>query len=376
MSMASKKVQVIVPFAPAIPIFRMPILKALQKRGAEVEVLAPDWTPRIRDFLAASGMKSQSYPLKRTGINPFDDIRTMLSLLRSFRISKPTLILTFQPKPNIYGIVAAALARVPKRMAVVEGLGFAFIDGDQTLKKRFVRVVLNTLYRISFSLSHKVFFLNPDDLSDFTSMGLVRPERAVLLGGIGVLLHEWPVAPPCLNPVTFTLVARLLKEKGIREFAAAARMMKNSHPGTRFLLIGPLDINPGAVSGSEVQNWVEDGIVEWVPWVDDVRPYLRETSVYVLPSYREGVPRSTQEAMAMARPVITTDVPGCRETVRHGVNGFLVPPRNVDALVGAMAQFVNDTKLIERMGLESRRMAEDRFDAEKVNEKMLQALGL
>jgi lipopolysaccharide/colanic/teichoic acid biosynthesis glycosyltransferase len=186
-----------------------------------------------------------------------------------------------------------------------------------------------------------------------------------LLGGIGVPLEEWPPAPPHLEPLTFTLIARLLREKGVREFAEAARRVKARHPGVRFLLIGPLDTNPGAIPEAEVRSWVEEGILEWIPWTEDVRPYLRETSVYVLPSYREGVPRSTQEAMAMARPVITTDAPGCRETVIPGVNGFLVPPRDPEALAQAMMKFLEEPHLVERMGKESRRLAEERFDAAK-----------
>ncbi|MCS7241048.1 MAG: glycosyltransferase family 4 protein, partial [Candidatus Bipolaricaulota bacterium] len=184
-----------------------------------------------------------------------------------------------------------------------------------------------------------------------------------------------PPAPPHLSPPTFTLIARLLREKGVREFAEAARRVKEEYPQARFLLIGPLDTNPGAIREEEVRGWVKDGILEWVPWTEDVRPYLAQTSVYVLPSYREGVPRSTQEAMAMARPVITTDVPGCRETVVNGVNGFLVPPRNPQALIQAMKRFLQEPKLVVRMGLESRRLAEDRFDARKASLRLLWHLG-
>ncbi|WP_245563406.1 glycosyltransferase family 4 protein [Thermus antranikianii] len=218
--------------------------------------------------------------------------------------------------------------------------------------------------------------MNPDDLNEFVSQGLVRKEKAVLLGGIGVPLEEWPPAPPHLEPVTFTLIARLLREKGVREFAEAARRIKGNYPEVRFLLIGPLDTNPGAIRESEVRSWVEEGLLEWVPWTEDVRPYLRQTSVYVLPSYREGVPRSTQEAMAMARPVITTDAPGCRETVVPGVNGFLVPPRDAQVLAEAMERFIHEPDLIVRMGQESRRLAEERFDARKVNERFLKELGI
>lgn len=367
----------VVPYAPAVSLFRKSLLKCFCERRLSVGVLAPDWTPKLRaEVESTTGARTLDYPLERTGISPLADIRTVLDLVRAFLRLRPGVVITFQPKPNVYGILAAALARVPRRYAVVEGLGFAFTPGEESLKKRLVQVILKGLYWLSFSLAHKVFFLNPDDLEEFVSGGLVSREKAVLLGGIGVPLEDWPSAPPHLQPITFTLIARLLREKGVREFAAAARKVKARYPETRFLLIGPLDENPGAIGEEEVRAWVEEGLLEWVPWTDDVRPYLRETSVYVLPSYREGVPRSTQEAMAMARPVITTDVPGCRETVVPGVNGFLVPARDISALVAAMEHFILEPSLIEKMGKESRRLAEERFDARKVNERFLRELGL
>jgi len=370
-------VALIVPYAPAVPLFRRPLLKELAGRGFTSLVYAPDWTEALEKALEQErGVRALHYPLKRTSISPLADLKTLLSLAVSLAHSQPHLVLTFQPKPNIYGILAAALARVPLRAAVVEGLGFAFTPGEDTLKKRLVRAVLKVLYRLSFAFAHKVFFLNPDDLKEFVSQGLVRPEKAVLLGGIGVPLEEWPPAPPHLEPLTFTLIARLLKEKGVREFAEAARRVKAKHPEARFLLIGPLDTNPGAIPEEEVRSWVGEGVLEWIPWTDDVRPYLRQTSVYVLPSYREGVPRSTQEALAMARPVITTDAPGCRETVVDGVNGFLVPPRDPEALAEAMERFIQDPSLVERMGWESRKLAEERFDAYKINARLLSELGI
>jgi glycosyltransferase involved in cell wall biosynthesis len=325
--------------------------------------------------LEALGVEPLDYPLDRTGINPLNDLRTLFYLYRLMREGRPDAVIAFQPKPNVYALLAARLASVPVRAAVVEGLGFAFTPGEETFKKRIVRAVLKALYKLSFAFAHKVFFLNPDDLREFVAQGLVRPEKAVLLRGIGVPLEEWPPAPPHLEPLTFTLIARLLREKGVREFAEAARRVKARHPGVRFLLIGPPDTNPGAIPEAEVRSWVEEGILEWIPWTEDVRPYLTETSVYVLPSYyREGVPRSTQEAMAMARPVITTDAPGCRETVVEGQNGFLVPPRDVEALVVAIERFIQDPSLVEQMGRESRKLAEERFNARVKSAQVIAAL--
>jgi glycosyltransferase involved in cell wall biosynthesis len=221
-----------------------------------------------------------------------------------------------------------------------------------------------------------VFFLNQDDLKEFVSKGLVPKEKAFLLGPIGVDLERFRPVPPVKSPVTFLFAGRLLREKGVLEFVEAARRIKAKYPETRFIVLGGLDTNPGAISGKEVEGWVKEGLIEWPGHVADVRTYLAQASVFVLPSYREGVPRSIQEAMAMARPIITTDAPGCRETVIPSVNGFLVPVRNVDALVSTMERFINEPELIERMGKESRRIAEERFDVHKINRVLLEAMGL
>ncbi len=371
-----RSVVIVAPYAASVPLFRGPLIKEFAQKGWEVIVLAPDFTPKIRETVMLLGARALDYPLDRTGINPVRDLQTLRVLVRILRTLRPRVMLAYQPKPNIYGTLAAWLAGVPGRYALVEGLGFAFTPGEEGLKKRLVRTAMRVLYKLSLGKATKVFFLNPDDLADFQRMGLVPSGKAVLLGGIGVDLEEWSPAPPHLDPLTFTLIARLLREKGVLEFVEAARLVKARHPEVRFLLIGPLDTNPGAIQEAEVRRWVEEGLVEWVPWTDDVKPYLCRTSVYVLPSYREGVPRSTQEAMAMARPVITTDAPGCRETVVHGVNGFLVPPRDAETLAEAMEEFIKEPGLIERMGQESRRLAEERFDVCKVNAKLMKHMGI
>ncbi len=364
-------------YTPSLVRFRGPLLQVAAEKGIHTLVLSPGLTPEVAAKVRSLGGEPLDYPLERTGLNPLADIRTTFALWRIFRQKRPQVVLTWQAKPNIYGILAAATAGVPMRAAVVEGLGYAFTPGEKSLKKRLIRSAMGFLYRVSFTFTHKVFFLNPDDLKEFVEMGLVQRGKAVLLGGIGVPLEEWPPAPPHLHPPTFTLIARLLKEKGVREFAQAARRVKERHPHAHFLLIGPLDSNPGAIREEEVREWVAEGLLEWIPWVEDVRPLLRKTSVYVLPSsYREGVPRSTQEAMAMARPVITSDVPGCRETVAHGVNGFLVAPKDPEALAKAMERFLQEPELIPRMGIQSRALAETRFDALQFSKRLLTELGL
>jgi glycosyltransferase involved in cell wall biosynthesis len=226
-------------------------------------------------------------------------------------------------------------------------------------------------------LNEKVFFLNPDDLAEFQAARLVDPGRAVLLDGIGVDLEHYAFAPPQLRPVTFLLAARLLAEKGVREYAEAARQVRARHPDVRVLLAGAVDVNPSSLRREEIEGWVAEGVLQWTGHVADIRELMRQTSVFVLPSYyREGLPRSTQEAMAMGRPIITTDTSGCRQTVEPGRNGYLVPVRDPAALAAAMLRFVEQPQSIGPMGRESRRIAEQRFDVHKANAAILRAMGL
>lgn len=219
--------------------------------------------------------------------------------------------------------------------------------------------------------------LNQDDKALFVSEGMVSASKVQLLDGIGLDLDHYHQVEPVLHPVCFILIARLIREKGVYDYIEAARKVKALHPETRFILLGNVDLNPGSVSESELRAWVAEGVVEWPGQVTDVRSWIAAASVFVLPSfYREGLPRSTQEAMAMGRPVITTDMPGCKETVEQGVNGFVVPARNPDALARVMMDFIEQPELIAPMGAASRRMAEERFDVHTINATILQAMGI
>lgn len=352
--------------------FRGPLIRELVSDGMVVYALAPDFDDELREQVAALGAKPIAYSLDRTGMNPLHDTINTLRLAALLRRMKPDVTLGYFIKPVIFGTLAAWVAGVPRRIAMIEGLGFVFTPsgGELSWRRQILRRLVLWMYRISLSRAHCVIFLNPDDADDFRKYGVVHDDKAVILGGIGVDLEEWPMAPPVTKPVTFLLAARLLREKGIPDYVEAARIVKAHRPQTRFLLLGGLDKNPGALSQVEVQSWVDEGLLEW-PGHVRVQPWLAQASVYVLPSYyREGVPRSTQEAMAMGRPVITTDVPGCRETVVEGENGYLVPPRDPVALADAMIRFVDNPALIESMGAASRRLAQERFDVREINQRL------
>lgn len=376
--MKQPSVTILSHYAPSVINFRGPLIRELLSSGHQVTVLAPDWTSEQVATLTGMGVQVVDMPLARVGLNPFQDVQTLRFLWSYLRRSRPDVVFSYAAKTNVWGMLAAALAGIPRRVATVEGMGYAFTegaDGRRRCKQRLLGMVLSGLYRLAFRYSHAVVVLNPDDARDLQASAGLKLDKTVVLGGIGVPLEEWSPQPPHVAPITFTLVARMLREKGVFEFLHAAQRVKARHPQVRFCLLGGLDNNPGAIQAADLHPWVEQGILEW-PGQVPVKPWLVATSVFVLPSYREGVPRSTQEAMAMARPVITTDVPGCRETVVDGVNGFMIPPRDVDALVQAMERFITEPGLIARMGAESRRLAEERFDVHQVNRKLMAVLGL
>lgn len=356
--------------------FRGPLIEDIVARGHRVIALAPEMDDETKAALVALGAEPHVIALRRTGLNPLSDLASLVALWAALRRVGPDVSLGYAAKPAIYGTLAAWAAGIPRRYAMVEGLGYVFIDrpGEKS-RKRVLRRVVKGLYGLALRRAARVFFLNQDDVADFTSMGIVTPDKAIKLGGIGVDLDRWRPAPSVLDPLTFTFVGRLLRDKGVREFVAAARVIKRVSPFTRFLLIGGTDTNPESAAKDEVEAWVNEGLLEW-PGHVPVEPWLMKTSVFVLPSYREGVPRSTQEAMAMGRPVITTDAPGCRETVIDGGNGFLVPPRDAEMLAAAMSRFIDNPGLVASMGQRSRELAEERFDVRKVNKVMIEAMGL
>jgi glycosyltransferase involved in cell wall biosynthesis len=378
--LAIRRLALVSHYGPEVVSFRGPILRDLVSRGIEVYALAPAYEPEIKRAVLALGAIPVDYPLDRTGTNPVRDVVSALCLARQFREIRPEAVLAYGPKPVIYATPSAWLAGVPKRLAVITGLGHLFSpNAATTFQKRvaLLRRVTLLSYKIALSCSERVFFQNRDDLEEFHRLRIIPPAKAVYVGGTGVDLVEWKPAAPVVKPVTFVLAARLLREKGVEEYATAARRIRRRYRDTRFILLGPLDTRPGAILKREVEEWVTEGILEWPGCVPDVRPWLAQASVYVLPSYyREGVPRSIQEAMAMARPIITTDAPGCRETVIDGQNGFLVPVRDAEALATAMEQFIMQPELIVTMGRASRLLAEERYDVRRINAIIMREMGI
>ena len=368
------KIVIISHYSPSLINFRGDLIRAMVELGHKVICLGPE--AGFEQPLQELGADYRQIPLHRTGLNPLKDVKTLFSLRKVLKEIKPDIVFSYTVKPIVYGSIAAHMAGVRRMYALISGLGYVFIG--QTFKQRLLTQIVAFLYRRGLKYNQVVFFQNPDDLHLFVSKSIVpKTAKPVLVNGSGVNIEKFAFAPPKLSPVTFLLIARLIKDKGILEYVESARLLKQKYPDARFQLLGPLDINPAAITQEQLERWSKEGIIEYLGKTNDVRPYIADASVFVLPSfYREGTPRSVLEAMSMGRPIITTDAPGCRETVIDGRNGFLVSVKDVDALKSAMEKFIQEPDLISQMGKQSRIIAEEKYDVRKVNRVILQEMGL
>lgn len=376
--MTPERVLVVGGLARSLTNFRGPLLDCLRERGHTVLAAAPedDETPAVRRELEAKGIALHAIPMARGGTNPLRDLATLRALRRLIREQRPTVVIAYTAKPVIYAGMAVRGCGDVRFFPMITGLGYAFTEG-RGLRRRVLQWVVRGLYRRGLARAAAVIFQNPDDQALFHERGLV-PQSAdsVRVYGSGVDTQRFLHRPLPDAPV-FLMLSRLLADKGVREYAEAARRVRAEAPEARCLLAGALDPNPSAIGTEELAHWEDEGAVEYLGPLDDVRSALAECRCYVLPSYREGTPRSVLEAMATGRPVITTDVPGCRETVEHGVNGWLVPPRDSTALAEAMLAMTRAPgDEVERMAEASLRLVSEHFDVRRVNEAILDATGL
>jgi glycosyltransferase involved in cell wall biosynthesis len=302
--------------------FRAGLVRALAAAGYEPVAVAPR-DPEVAHRLAALGIRGLDVTIQRSGLNPISDFNLVRRYRALFKKVRPAALLSFTIKPNIYGCLAARLLHIPA-VPNVSGLGTVFVRGGP------LKWLVTRMYRLALRAAPVVFFQNDEDMQTFLTLRIVRADQARRLPGSGVDLNRFALTPLPEGPVTFLLVARLLSDKGIREYVQAARKLSGNR--ACFQILGPVDYgNPTAIRRDEIDCWVSEGVIQYFPEVEDVRPYIARASVIVLPSYYgEGVPRSLLEGAAMGRPLITTDTAGCRDAVEDGVSGYRCRPRRLD----------------------------------------------
>jgi glycosyltransferase involved in cell wall biosynthesis len=352
-------------------LWRQALIRGLQAEGFEVLAVGPSgpWEEPI----ARLGCRVATYPLDRRGLNPLGEVRSLAGLYAIYRRWRPVIAHHFTIKPNLYGTLAARLAGVPVVIATVTGLGYIWTDDGP--KARVLRAILEPIYRRVLRLADAVIYLNEEDRRTLGG------RRTVLIPGEGVDLETFsPLAVPPerqaalrselgLGPDDHVvlMVGRMLRHKGVLEFVEAARRVRAACPEAVFVLVGPSDEgNPARIPSEKLQAWESEGAVRYLGIRGDVRDLMAVADVVVLPSYREGIPRVLIEAAAMGRPLVATDVPGCREVVRNGVNGLLVPARDAVALAEAIESLLKNPKLRAEFGAASRRLAEERFSDQRV----------
>lgn len=381
--MINKKIAIIGSTAYNLYNFRKDFIFACLEQGHQVYAFVSEYDDQWLDIIKNLGATPISYQLSRGGLNPLSDLYSIFQLINKIKEIQPDIVFSYSTKPIIYATLAAYKTNVPYIYGMIEGLGspFTIHKHGQSLKTKFIRFVQISLYRLAFPYLDKIIFLNRDDPKDLVHRyNLPHKNNAIeVLGPIGLNLQEYAYTKwDTEKNLSFIFIARLIAEKGIFEYLEAARIVKEKYPDITFKIIGGLDPeNPTGLKQAQLDQLIETGIIEYAGFVKDVNQRIRESAVFVLPSYyREGVPRSTQEAMAIGRPVITTDVPGCNETVVEGVTGFLIPKWDVNALVKKMIYFIEYPEQVNKMGYQGFLYAKKNFNADHINHRLLQILGM
>lgn len=360
-------------YSESILNFRGDLIVEMINRGHEVFVCAPNFSIENKKSIEKIGVKVFEINLNRNNFDLISDMRYVYQIAYLISKLKPDVFFPYTIKPVVYGLICAYLLRIKIRIPLITGLGYIFEDENEpSLLKHLTRY----LYKKVMMFATKIIFQNQDDLRFFQSQLIVKPTTPfVVVHGSGINLAKY-----CLQAIpkkiSFLMIARLLRSKGIYEYVAAAQKIKEKYPDVIFKLIGWIDFGVDSISPNELSAWIESGVINFIGKVDDVRGAISESSVYVLPSYREGTPRTVLEAMAIGRPIITTDSPGCRETVINQFNGCLVSIKSIEELVVAMKFFINNPEMINIFGARSRQLAESKYDVHKVNDEMLSAMGL
>jgi len=359
------KILIITPTSWQITNFRSYLIKLLQKNNHDISVITFD--SKHKEEIIDNNIKFYFVPDNNRSKNPFRILTLKAKLLKKINIIKPDVVLTFMLKPNTYGVLAAKKAGTKRIYSVVEGAGDVFVN--QSVLWKLIRIYVQHLYKKSFVNNHKVFFLNKDDRQEFIDRKIVNITKTDIIHGIGVDTNKFNYEP-IKNDSVFLMVARMLRNKGVYEYLECARIVKKMYPNVVFNYVG----GEGDIGYSDIREYIEDGSIIYYGYTNDVKRFYADSTVFVLPSYREGFPVSIMEAQSTGRMVITTKTNGCKETVIDGHNGFLIEKCNTNSLVDKVLWCVNNKDKVKKMGDKARIFAENNFNENKVNSEFLEKL--
>ncbi len=353
--------------------FRMDMMKDFIKNGHTVIALGSEpeaeWKKKFDEY----NIDYRQLYVERNGVNPLKDLKTLRCLYTFMKKERPDKIFAYQAKTVVYGSIAAKLNGVSEVYPLIAGLGSIF--RGEGFKNKIVKTIMKLEYWAACKCSKKVFFQNQDDKNEFIQNGLVKDNKTVIINGSGVDLEKFKPTQIPEEPA-FLYIGRLIKDKGIMEYLEACREVKDKHPKIRCLLVGPFDSNPSALKPDELKPYIENGVIEYFGEQTDVRPFISQCSTFVLPSYHEGTPKTVLEAMAMGRSIVTSDAPGCRETVIEGLNGYLVKVKDIKGLTNKMEYLISNREICKNMGKESEKIARKKYDVKVVNQSIIQTMGL
>lgn len=353
--------------------FRMDMMEEFVRQGHMVIALGSDtevdWKKKFENY----NIDYRQLNVKRNGMNFMEDLKTLRSLYIFMNKEKPDKVFVYQAKTVIYGSIAAKLNGISEVYALIAGLGSIF--RGKGFKNKILKTMMKVEYWIACKFSKKVFFQNNDDKNEFVLKGLVKENKTFIINGSGVNLEKFKPTPLPKEP-TFLFIGRLIKDKGIIEYLEACKKVKTKYPKVSCLLVGPFDSNPSALKPNELQPYIENEIIRYYGEQIDVRPFISQCTTYLLPSYYEGTPKTVLEAMAMGRSIITSDAPGCRETVIDGLNGYLVNVKDIKGLTSKMEYLISNQELCKRMGEESKKIAYEKYDVKIINRFIMMEMGL
>lgn len=365
-----KKILIVAGSGSSLANFRGDLIRSWIKSGYAVHAIAPE--EELADEIKALGVAQYySIAINRTGTSILGDLKYLKNLYHKIQEIQPDTVLGYTIKPVIYGSIAAKLAGVININAMITGLGYLFVSN--TKKAKLLQKISVILYKIGLGCANNVIYQNPDDRDEFIRRGIVKENKCHVVNGSGVNMERFPFSP-LPKEFSFLMVSRLLYSKGVMEYFNAAEKVKKQYPDVKFYMLGSIDNKADCIPREIVQPFFDMGIIDYLGTSSDVPSIIEKSSVFVLPSYGEGTPRSVLEAMSMGRPILTTDVAGCRQTVTNNENGFLVPEKNVDALVEKMCWFIDNNNQLDDMASASYNLCLSNFEVSKVNSAMNQIL--